>query len=87
MCDVGRAVTSSSTTDGFGEDGTGGRILRLMGRFLFIGRRVIANIDGMKGAFQSGADGAQIEGLVGIDVNWDALPVSSGEVVGEAWVR
>jgi len=44
-------------------------------------------MDGMKGAFQSGADGVQIERLVGIDANWDAPSVSSGEVVVEAWVR
>jgi len=87
VCGVRLAVTSSSTTDRFGEDGTGGRILRLIGRFLRIGRRVIASIDGMKGAFRSGADGGQIERLVGIDANWNALSVSSGEVVVEAWVR
>jgi len=37
-CEMG--VTASSTTSGFGEDGTGGRILRLMGRFFCLGKRV-----------------------------------------------
>ena len=95
-CEVGRAVTSSSATGGFREEGTGGRILRLKGRFLCLGTRVggwkverIADIGGVAGGtFQSGAYGKQVWGLAGIDANLVALSVSSvssGEVVVEVW--
>ena len=84
-CGVGHAVTSSSAVSAIGEHGTGGRILRLTGRFFCLGRRVgswkserIAVIGGVT------EDGSRVGRLVGMDEYCDVLSASSGEVAVDA---